>query len=373
LHPKGGFVLSASGHMSPLAEGDGAAFNSADLIIPDHNDKELHQLLDALGSSGKVPSALPPGWDKATASKRLSDHLALIDSEIARKMKGLEDLNTHLTSLPPRMEEKSSSNRADVSAGLNPSPAVEKAEVATPELSKAGSTPGGARGDVYVYQSHHAIGLHRQYSPPVPTGVVAPPWPGQMGAVSSPHPCQQQRLQRLASAPAGWRVVKAAQSVQPGCLTLLGSGPPRYTLGSSTDVRAGSAGPAARMPSPGVHRAPPGVTTPAPRSPVVVTSVRGSSPHARTRCASPPVFAGHIAAPGCVIARTPRGDAPVPNTSRQSLNPQPASQVGSRFILVSAQPEAYPGRCATPRRVPSRPPPGVTPGRVQYAVQTPRR
>lgn len=42
---------------------------------------------------------LPPGWDAATALQRLSEHLKLVDAEIVRKLKGLEDLNSHLANL----------------------------------------------------------------------------------------------------------------------------------------------------------------------------------------------------------------------------------------------------------------------------------
>ncbi|CAE7757742.1 unnamed protein product [Symbiodinium pilosum] len=347
-----------------------------DLVIPEHDDKALHQLLDSLGSASALPTLLPQGWDKASALKRLSDHLALIDSEISRKLKGLDDLNSHLKNLQ-------SQERTDMqAAGANPVSTSERVlEVKPPELAATSARPGvvGGHSTPRVYQSsHQSLGMTRQFSPApqVASPGVISQWQVVPAVPAPQHLQQPQRLQRLASAPAGWRAVQAVQASArpwPGA-TLLGSGPQRYTL-SSADVRSGSAGPAARIQSPGAVLQPPhglhgAFVAPAPGSPVVVTSVRGGSPvpQARSRCASPQAVAG-AAVPG-VFARTPRSNA---QPSRQ-WNPQAApSQVSSRFILVTPQMEAvHPGRCVTPRRVPSRPPAGV-PSRVPFPGYTPRR
>ncbi|CAE7439206.1 unnamed protein product [Symbiodinium necroappetens] len=358
--------------MAPLDGGEGKS-QVIDLVIPEHDDKALHQLLDALGSA-TVPTTLPQGWDKAAALKRLSDHLVLIDSEISRKLKGLDDLNSHLTNL--QAQERPDSVQATSAKPIG----FDKAnEAVPPELSTR-----GAEAAVYQsrVQSQHSLGP-RQLSP----APVVTPWHGHISTTNvRPQGMQPQRLQRLASAPAGWRAVQAVQAVQRPGFTLLGSGPPRYAV-SSADVRAGSLGSAARMPSPGtvVHPHPvhgavvgPGVVAPAPGSPMVAP-LRTSSPvpPVRTRCASP--LAG-AAGPCPSFARTPRGDVQ-PSQQPWTARGVPP-QVGSRFILVSPQEAVHAGRCMTPRRVPSRPPAGTTPRtidratparQVQYAVHTPRR
>ncbi|CAJ1353763.1 unnamed protein product [Effrenium voratum] len=324
------------------------AMSPPDVLIPEYNDKALFLLLSSL--DGDAPSSLPPGWDKVSAFQRLSAHLQLIDSEITRKLKGLEDLNSHLAAL----------------SGQDPKPAAASAGRCAPceaELTARGCSAGS--------QTQTQTGPPSDaYTPRVamaPTGT--PTAQAQRSWAASPTPT----LQRLASAPAGWKGARVYQMTGTASAGHVGVMAPRAV--SPYTARAGSVGPQGpRHPAPVLMQSVQGIC-PTPGSPRVVLTMRGSSPDSRTRCASP-VAGLHQMPP--TYTRPPRAAAsPVPAVS-QSWHPhRPPPQVSSRFVLVSTYGQEAPRmeRCATPRRVPSRPPAaGASPGRPAYLqrVHTPR-
>ncbi|CAK9052738.1 unnamed protein product [Durusdinium trenchii] len=342
--------------MSPTASGDNGTW-SIDASIPDSDDQALTELLICLdGSDGKVPTSLPPGWDKASAVQRLSDHLQLIDSEIARKLKGLEDLNTHLAGLQSQGQELP--NPAPLGQAGGEAPWQGRAELAAQHSAPCC----GARSDHMHYTAYTP-------SAPQPPAFVATAAQPQIQQVrnwymrtASPSPAYQ----RLSSTPATFRgrVYKVAGTASTGCFVTVPSVPTIRTASPVVTVRADSAGAGTRRVAPVTYVGGPAAGPPG--SPRVVL---GHSPDSRTRCNSPPAALPRHG------SRPPRA-GPAPVSQQPWQHPPPAqSHVSSRFILVSHEAAAAAGmeRCATPRRVPSRPPGGISPARpVIHRMQTPR-
>eukprot|EP00930_Biecheleria_cincta_P044518 TRINITY_DN30624_c0_g1_i1.p1 TRINITY_DN30624_c0_g1~~TRINITY_DN30624_c0_g1_i1.p1 ORF type:complete len:433 (+),score=51.54 TRINITY_DN30624_c0_g1_i1:47-1300(+) len=61
--------------------------------LPDEDDEALQSLL-ALVDARVPPEALPSGWDKESALRRLSEHLQAVDAEISNKAKCLDELDS---------------------------------------------------------------------------------------------------------------------------------------------------------------------------------------------------------------------------------------------------------------------------------------
>ncbi|CAK9052740.1 Uncharacterized protein SCF082_LOCUS28818 [Durusdinium trenchii] len=358
--------------MSPTASGDNGTW-SIDASIPDSDDQALTELLICLdGSDGKVPTSLPPGWDKASAVQRLSDHLQLIDSEIARKLKGLEDLNTHLAGLQSQGQELP--NPAPLGQAGGEAPWQGRAELAAQHSAPCCGVGGhrlgvGPSASQLVHPGDHMHYTAYTPSAPQPPAFVATAAQPQIQQVrnwymrtASPSPAYQ----RLSSTPATFRgrVYKVAGTASTGCFVTVPSVPTIRTASPVVTVRADSAGAGTRRVAPVTYVGGPAAGPPG--SPRVVL---GHSPDSRTRCNSPPAALPRHG------SRPPRA-GPAPVSQQPWQHPPPAqSHVSSRFILVSHEAAAAAGmeRCATPRRVPSRPPGGISPARpVIHRMQTPR-
>ncbi|CAL1136281.1 unnamed protein product [Cladocopium goreaui] len=338
-----------------------------DVTIPDHDDKALKELLIWLdGSDGQAPTSLPAGWDKASAGQRLSEHLRLIDSEIARKMKGLEDLNAHL-------------------AGLQ----IQEVQAPPKQPGTGAIFLGEGRVELVPQHSAPCCGAGREqtpvYTPRVPqhpiTTSVQPNWCVRN---ASPSPA----FQRISSTPATFRgrIYKVPGTASAGCFMVptvpvpnTASVPTIRAPSPIVTVRSGSVGAGTR-----VVTSVPVQCHGTPGSPRVLNPVH--SPDSRTRCNSPvPAPAQLIGAaifpketggrhgmPQRHGSRPPRA-AHVAQTSWQAAMPQ---HVSSRFILVSPYMAEAPRmeRCATPTRVASRPRAGASPTRpaIVHRIHTPR-
>jgi len=347
--------------MSP-AQADGNGF--IDVSIPDHDDDALKELLISL-DGGKAPTSLPAGWDKASACQRLSEHLQLIDSEIARKLKGLNDLNSHLAGLQTQ------------------------------------DVPPPQQGRVELVPQHSApCCTSREQSSATPRvpNPVTPVQPNWCVRTASPSPA----FHRIASTPATFRgrIYKVPGSASTGCfmvpVTNTASVPMIRTQSPIMTVRSGSIGASqGRVIAPAMPVQCHGAVAPVPGSPRVVLNAVGgaNSPDSRTRCHSPAVATVPSPAPGHggygghglpqrQGSRPPRTNAPTQAVA-PSWHPHaapPASHVSSRFILVSpASPymaeaaQSRMGRSATPRRVASRPRAGASPTRpMVHRLLTPR-
>lgn len=114
--------------------------------LPDEDDDALQALL-ALGSiSGDaVAAALPPGWDKESALRRLSEHLQAVDGEISKKAQCLEELDAKLCESQEADAKVASKADAQVSgvAGAAAVSNVRSSDVLTPRpvSSVSASTP----------------------------------------------------------------------------------------------------------------------------------------------------------------------------------------------------------------------------------------
>eukprot|EP00933_Yihiella_yeosuensis_P003756 TRINITY_DN106_c1_g1_i1.p1 TRINITY_DN106_c1_g1~~TRINITY_DN106_c1_g1_i1.p1 ORF type:complete len:550 (+),score=82.26 TRINITY_DN106_c1_g1_i1:91-1650(+) len=107
-------------------------------IPSDPQEKSLRSILDALLNSdgtAKVKPDLPPGWDRQSALKRLSEHLVLIDSAIASKTKGLEQIESQLGTI------RSSTSQATATNGCPAKLVDAPAKVVSVTKASAGTSP----------------------------------------------------------------------------------------------------------------------------------------------------------------------------------------------------------------------------------------